>query len=81
MLRVPVRLAGIHFRTGSSGTAASYRSFRLLVTALIGLGMTGFGVAVLARQQLGQTLNVLMGNQSISLKTPGTRGHSIRGGH
>ena len=44
-------------------TAASYRSFRLLVTALIGLGMIGFGVAVLTRQQLSQTLNVLMANK------------------
>lgn len=35
---------------------AAYRTFRVLVTFLIALGMAGFGAALLAGQRLGQTL-------------------------
>jgi serine/threonine protein kinase len=40
---------------------ASYRTYRLLVTALIALGMAGFGIALTVSARLGQTLNALAG--------------------
>jgi sulfite exporter TauE/SafE len=39
--------------------AASYQTFRLLVTALIGLGMLGLGVAIAVTSRLRQTAAVL----------------------
>jgi hypothetical protein len=42
---------------------ASYRTFRLLVTGLIALGMFGFSVALTASAQLGQALHALTGGE------------------
>lgn len=42
-------------------TPASYRTFRVLVTGLIALGMLGFGVALSASDRLRQTLHALIG--------------------
>ena len=38
--------------------------FRLLVIGLIGLGMAGFGAALLASSRLSRTLSVLVGASS-----------------
>jgi serine/threonine protein kinase len=43
--------------------AGNYHTFRVLVTALIALGMAGFGVALLVSNQLSQTLTVLTGKR------------------
>jgi hypothetical protein len=40
-------------------TATEYRSFRFLVTALIGLGMLGFQLAMVSTQLLSQAIAVL----------------------
>jgi hypothetical protein len=44
-------------------TDAGYQTFRVLVTALVGLGVLGFSVANAASRCLNQTLSVLGGRQ------------------
>jgi len=44
-------------------TVSSYQTFRFLVTALIALGMAGFGIALSASSLLTQTLTVLIGSE------------------
>jgi serine/threonine protein kinase len=43
--------------------AGNYQTFRVLVTALIALGMAGFGIALLVSNQLSQTLAALTGKR------------------
>jgi hypothetical protein len=45
----------------SQFTEASYRTFRVLVTALIGLGMLGFCAALSTSRHLQQILNAIIG--------------------
>ncbi|MBY0524525.1 MAG: serine/threonine protein kinase [Gemmataceae bacterium] len=49
-------------------TMSSYRTFRLLVTALIALGMVGFGAALTASTQLHQILHALVGDERRGLE-------------
>jgi serine/threonine protein kinase len=44
---------------------AGYRTFRMLVTALIALGMTGLGVAMAVCRRLHETLAALTGGESL----------------
>ncbi len=44
-------------------TKAGYRTFRLLVTALIALGMAGLGVAMAVSRLLNDTLAALTGGE------------------
>jgi hypothetical protein len=44
-------------------TASSYQTFRFLVTAMIALGMAGFGIALSASSLLAQTLMVFIGSE------------------
>src|SRR5262249_37451565 len=48
----------------SLGPEAMTRSFRLLITVLILLGMKGFGLAVLISAYLTKTLHVLTANRA-----------------
>jgi serine/threonine protein kinase len=43
--------------------AGNYQTFRVLVTALIALGMAGFGIALLVSNRLSQTLTALTGKR------------------
>jgi hypothetical protein len=52
-------LAGAVLMIGLGPEISSHRTFRLLVTALILLGMAGFGLATAAHNLLSQTLAVL----------------------
>jgi hypothetical protein len=61
---VLIPLAGAILMIGVSGDTfegRDYPTFRLLVTALIALGMLGLGVAILATSRLRQTLTTLVG--------------------
>jgi serine/threonine protein kinase len=55
---IPLAAAVLMVVGGAGG--AGDRTFRLLVTALILLGMAGFGLALLANHFLGQTRDVLL---------------------
>jgi hypothetical protein len=56
-----IPLAGAVLMIGVGPETSGYRAFRLLVTALIALGMAGFGVAVMANNLLSRTVSVLGG--------------------
>jgi hypothetical protein len=57
---IPLAGAGLLIGTGAEDfDAAGYRTFRVLVTALIVLGMTGLGVAVTVSRRLHETLAAL----------------------
>lgn len=65
-LAVLIPLAGALLMIGEgpdSFERADYQTYRLLVTALIGLGMLGLGVAIAVTGRLRQTLAVLTGSQ------------------
>jgi len=60
-LAVLIPLAGALMMIGvgpETFTPDEYRTFRLLVTGLIALGMTGLGVAILVVSRLRRTLDV-----------------------
>jgi hypothetical protein len=66
LLAVLIPLAGAALMVGvgpEQFTPSGYRTFRLLVAALLALGMTGLGVASTVSAALGQTLNVLAGGR------------------
>jgi hypothetical protein len=66
LLAVLIPLAGAALLVGvgpEQFTPSAYRTFRLLVAALLALGMTGLGVASTVSAALGQTLNVLAGGR------------------
>ena len=46
------------------GNPEHYGTFRLLVIALMGLGMSGFGLALVLSNQLSQTLTALTGGKN-----------------
>jgi hypothetical protein len=54
-----VPLVGAVLMVGLGPEASGYRTFRLLVTAVIVLGMAGFGLATVAHNVLSRTLAVL----------------------
>jgi serine/threonine protein kinase len=54
-----IPLAGAVLLIGVGPETSGYRTFRLLATALIALGMAGFGLAAVAHNVLSQTLAVL----------------------
>jgi serine/threonine protein kinase len=56
---IPLTGAMLMVFVGPEEFTSGYRSFRLLVTALIALGMVGFGVAVGLSGLLGQTVTAL----------------------
>jgi hypothetical protein len=56
-----IPLSGAILLIGVSGEELSNLVFRILVVGLIGLGMAGFGVALLASSRATQVLNVILG--------------------
>ena len=65
-LAVLIPLAGALLMIGvgpESFQTADYQTFRLLVTALIALGMVGLGVAIAVTSRLRQTLAILNGGE------------------
>ncbi len=65
-LAVLIPLVGAMLMIGVSGETfegQDYTTFRLLVTALIALGMLGLGVAILATSRLRQTLATFLGQE------------------
>jgi hypothetical protein len=57
-----IPLAGAVLMVGVGPEAvASYRTYRILVTAMIGLGMAGFGLALAVSQYINRVLAVLTG--------------------
>jgi serine/threonine protein kinase len=59
-----IPLVGALLMVGVGPEISGYRTFRLLVTALLVLGMTGFGMATVAHNVLSQTLAVLVRAQA-----------------
>ena len=55
-----IPLVGAVLMVGVGPEISGYRTFRLLVTALLVLGMAGFGMATVAHNVLSQTLAVLV---------------------
>jgi hypothetical protein len=55
-----IPLVGAVLMVGVGPEISGYRTFRLLVTALLVLGMAGFGIATVAHNVLSQTLAVLV---------------------
>ena len=60
---IPLAGAVLMVGMGPEDNMAEYRTFRILVTGLIGLGMAGFGLALLSANVLSETLTVLTGAQ------------------
>ncbi len=57
---IPLAGAALMVGIGAEGfDSARYRTFRLLVTALIGLGMIGLAIAMVVRRRLTETLAAL----------------------
>jgi serine/threonine protein kinase len=62
---IPLAAAVLMVGIGGEGfDSADYRTFRLLVTVLITLGMTGLGVAMLVSRRLTETLSALIESSS-----------------
>jgi serine/threonine protein kinase len=65
-LAVLIPLAGAALLLGvgpNEFDEGTYRTFRLLVTALLGLGMLGLGIALLVSAELSRTVAVLIGER------------------
>ncbi len=69
-----IPLSGAVLMIGVSAPEHFTLGFRLLVVGLIGLGMAGFGVALLASGRLSRTLNVLFGGSDRAVRD---RGQSV----
>ncbi len=61
-----IPLAGAAMLVAVGPETSGYRTFRLLVTALIALGMAGFGLAIIATGYLTRTLRALGGTSRTS---------------
>jgi hypothetical protein len=73
LLAVLIPLAGAALMVGvgpEDFTAASYQTFRLLVTSLLAVSMAGLGIAMLASASLRHSLTVLTGGSKPSPPGP-----------
>jgi hypothetical protein len=60
---IPLAAAVLMVAVGPEEFREGYRPFRVLVTALIALGMTGLGVAMALSRRLHETLAALTGGE------------------
>jgi len=68
-----IPLSGAVLMVFISGEELLTLTFRLLIVGLIGLGMAGFGMALMASGRISQTLEVMLGSgRRVGPRRPGS---------